>query len=122
MKLYTLGISHGATELGRECSSNLLEVNGSYYLFDCGGNVEAKMTDMQLPIREIKAVFITHMHDDHVASLSTIAKRFLIYMHKKKSVKMYLPEQNGIDAFKTWLKATHMETDESINFHAYLLN
>lgn len=42
MKLYTLGTSYGATELGRECSSNLLEVNGSYYLFDSGGNVEAK--------------------------------------------------------------------------------
>ncbi len=114
MKLYTLGTSHGATEIGRVCSGNLLEVNGAYYLFDCGGSVEAKMTNMKLPINEIKAVFITHMHEDHAGSLSAIVKRFLVYMNKEKSVELYLPEQNGMVAFQNWLRALHMEPDESI--------
>jgi len=114
MKLYTLGTSHGAAEIGRMCSGNLLEVNGAYYLFDCGGSVEGKMTNMELPISKIRAVFITHMHEDHVGSLSAIAKRFLAYMNKEKSVGLYLPEQNGIVAFQNWMRALHLEPDESI--------
>jgi len=114
MKLYTLGTSHGATEMGRACSGNLLEVNGAYYLFDCGGSVEAKMTNNRLPIENIKAVFISHMHEDHAGSLSAIAKRFLAYMNKEKSVKMYLPEQEGIAAFKNWLSALHLDLSESL--------
>ena len=42
MKLYTLGTSHGATEIGRACSANLLAVGTTYYLFDCGGNTYAQ--------------------------------------------------------------------------------
>ncbi|MBE7034984.1 MAG: MBL fold metallo-hydrolase [Ruminococcaceae bacterium] len=114
MKLFTLGTSHGATEIGRVCSGNLVEVNGAYYLFDCGGSVEAKMTNHQLPIGEIKAVFISHMHEDHAGTLSSIAKRFIVYLNREKSVKMYLPEQNGIDAFQNWLKALHLTPDEKI--------
>lgn len=111
MNLYTLGTSHGATEPGRACSANLLEVNGAYYLFDCGGNVEGKMTDLNLPIKDIKAVFISHMHEDHAGTLSAIVKRFYHYNKTDDSVVMYLPEQNGIDAFEKWVLALHTNVE-----------
>ena len=114
MKLFTLGTSHGATEIGRACSGNLIEVNGAYYLFDCGGDVEEKMTNLQLPIKDIRAVFITHMHEDHIGGLSAIVKRFLTYMKEKESVELYFPEQDGIIGFQAWMKAMHMEIKESI--------
>ena len=63
MKLYTLGTSHGATEVGRACSANLLEVGGAYYLFDCGGNTEGKMTDLSLPIEKIRAAYEEQLAD-----------------------------------------------------------
>ena len=109
MKLYTLGTSHGATEKGRACSCNLITVNGASYLFDCGGNTEGKMTDMGLDISSIRAAFISHMHEDHAGSLSAIVKRFAHYIPEKKTLKMFLPEQNGIDAFKNWLIALHAD-------------
>ena len=34
----------------------VLEVKGDYYLFDCGGDIERIMKDMDLPIGKIKAV------------------------------------------------------------------
>lgn len=118
MKLYTLGTSHGATEKGRACSGNLLEVNGKYYLLDCGANVEGKMTDMGLPIKDIKAVFISHMHEDHVGNLSAIVKRFYHYNRTDDCVTMFLPEQNGIDVFKKWIDALHIDTtDEKVSYN-----
>ena len=111
MKLYTLGTSHGATEVGRACSANLLEVENNYYLFDCGGNAEGKMTDLGLPIDKIRAVFITHMHEDHVGSLSAIVKRFYNYHPKADPITVFLPEENGIEAFRHWISALHMTND-----------
>lgn len=108
MKLYTLGTSHGATEVGRACSANLLAVGGNYYLFDCGGNTEGKMTDMGLPIDRVRATFITHMHEDHAGTLSSIAKRFSDYHPDAPALPVYLPEQTGIDAFGGWLSALHI--------------
>ena len=119
MRLYTLGTSHGATEPHRGCSGNLLEVNGIYYLFDCGGNVEGKMTDLHLPILDIRAVFISHMHEDHVGGLSAIAKRFAVYRHdNSNSVSMFLPEEQGIDVFSRWLEAIHFpKTEDAFTLH-----
>lgn len=117
MKLYTLGTSHGATEIGRACSSNLLEVNGSYYLLDCGGNTEGKMTDLGLSVDKIRAVFITHMHEDHVGTLSAVVKRFSHYHRQAPAVSIFLPEENGISALQTWLSALHMSFEGRACFH-----
>ena len=117
MKLYTLGTSHGATEVGRACSSNLITVGDALYLFDCGGNTEGKMTDMNLPIDKIRAVFITHMHEDHVGTLSAIVKRFVHYHREATPVQLYLPEEAGISAFQQWLSALHISIGERASFH-----
>ena len=113
MRLCTLGTSHGATEQGRSCSCNLLTVNGVHYLFDCGGYVEGKMTDLNMSISDIKAVFVSHMHEDHAGTLSAIVKRFCHYMSGMDvNVNIFLPEENGLAAFKNWLVALHMKTDD----------
>ncbi len=117
MKLYTLGTSHGATEVGRACSANLLSVRDSYYLFDCGGNAEGKMTDLHLPVDKIRAVFVTHMHEDHAGTLSAIAKRFCVYHREASPVTFFLPEEEGISAFGAWLSALHIKNDGRVRMH-----
>ena len=107
IKFYTLGTSHGATEPGRSCSVNLVEVDGSYYVFDCGGNIETKMKDLGMPFENLRAVFISHMHEDHAGSLSAVVKRFSHYIKEERSVKIYMPEADGIEAFRAWLAALH---------------
>lgn len=108
---YTLGTSHGAAEPGRSCSVNLLEVDGAYYIFDCGGNVETKMKDLGLPMAAVRAVFISHMHEDHVGSLSAIAKNFISYVKTGEHVGLYMPEPEGIAAFRAWMLALHEPPD-----------
>jgi len=110
MKLFTLGTSHGATEQNRACSANLIQVNGAYYLFDCGGDVECKIKNLGIPFDDIRAVFISHMHEDHVCTLSSIVKRFYHYNTTDNHVIIHMPEQQGIDAFKKWLDAMHTDT------------
>lgn len=116
MKLYTLGTSHGATEVGRACSANLITVGDTSYLFDCGGNTEVKMTDLHLPIEKIRAIFVTHMHEDHAGTLSAMAKRFAHYHRDAAPVQFYLPEKAGIAAFQQWLSALHMTIEGRMSF------
>lgn len=116
MKIHTLGTSHGATEPGRSCSANLFEINGSYYLFDCGADVEKIMTDMRLPQDKIRAVFVSHMHTDHTVSIPSVVKRFSVYM-SGRCVQIFLPEQKGIDGLKSWLGSLHFNiSDEVVKF------
>ena len=109
MKIVTLGTSHGGAEKGRACSGTLLEINGSRYLFDCGGNAESKMMDMGLPVESIRCVFLSHMHEDHVGSLSSVVKRFTGYIKTGECVKVFFPEEEGLSAFKNWLYAMHFD-------------
>jgi len=110
MKLYMLGTSPGSSQKGRTCSAILLETNGSYYLFDCGANVEEKMTDMDMTIEKMRAAFITHMHIDHAGAFFSIIKRFYHYNFLKTNLVAYLPEQIGIDSFKAMTEIFHIRT------------
>lgn len=118
MRLCTLGTSHGATEPGRSCSGNLLTVNGKHYLFDCGGDVERKAYDLGIPLDDLKAVFITHMHVDHVANLASVVKRFWFYLnHLPGKLEVFMPEEEGISAFKGWMYALHSQgMEQKTNF------
>lgn len=110
IKFHTLGTSHGAAEYGRSCSVNILEVNGRYYVFDCGGNIETKMKDLKMPMVNIKAVFISHMHEDHAGSLSAVGKHFAVYIGTDERVKILMPEKEGIEALRAWMLALHLDS------------
>lgn len=111
-KIYTLGTSHGGTEVGRSCSGNLIQCGEDFYLFDCGGDVERIMKDMNLPIGRLKAVFISHMHGDHVVNLPAIAKCFIVgYTRMDTKINIFMPDEIGLDAFKIWLKAIHLDPE-----------
>lgn len=111
MKIYTLGTSHGRAEATRSCSGTLLEIKGSYYLLDCGCDVSYKTANLKLPIERLKAVFVSHMHADHIVSLPSIMKLFTVYIKKEEAVEFFLPEQCGIDTLLEWFGAMHIEHD-----------
>jgi ribonuclease BN (tRNA processing enzyme) len=117
MKIYTLGTSHGAAEKGRACSASLIETGGNLYLIDCGGSVEAKMTDLGFNFASLRAVFVTHMHEDHVGALSAVVKRVWGYTKGEGKADVCLPEQAGIDAFLVWMNAIHASNLDRISFH-----
>lgn len=72
MKLTFIGATH---EVTGSCSA--LEVNGRYYLVDCGmeqGINVFENVDLPVPPSQIEAVFLTHAHIDHSGMLPGIYK------------------------------------------------
>ncbi len=112
MKITTLGTSHGAAERDRFCSSILIEIKDSLYLIDCGAPASALIERKGLSTKDLKAVFLTHMHEDHCGTLSAIYKKFTVY-HPDKKVIVYFPEEAGIEGFKAWVGALHMKSEQT---------
>jgi len=70
VKLITLGTIAGPVPTAdRAQTSNLLIVNGRYYLIDAGANASRRVAQAGVSVPRIASVFITHQHSDHTAGL-----------------------------------------------------
>ena len=69
-RLITLGTRGGPIPMmGRAQSSNVLIVNGAFYIVDAGEGVTRRLIRAGIPIRDIANIFITHPHSDHTGGL-----------------------------------------------------
>lgn len=69
----TLGTSGGPPlQIARAPIANALVVNGAVYFFDMGNGAQRQMVLAGLHENDLKAVFLTHHHIDHNASLGPV--------------------------------------------------
>lgn len=100
MKIRFLGTSFGAPAVGRHQQSILLEAdNGDAYLVDAGAPVLDILVNAGYDLTKIKAVFITHLHGDHMNGLHDIINLAAYYNIR---CTVWLSEQRGIDAFTVY--------------------
>src|SRR5215475_5857263 len=72
-RLITLGTTAGPPPRAhRAQSSNLLIVNGAFYVVDAGDGAARRITKVGINVRDIGTIFLTHHHDDHTAGLGTL--------------------------------------------------
>lgn len=108
MRITTLGTSHGDHTYCRFNSSTLFEVGDRYYLVDAGEPVTGLMVRAGKKIERLQAVFITHMHQDHVGGLPDLLKWIVKYPHEGQKVRVFLPEAAAFDGLGSWLSAMHV--------------
>ena len=71
--LTLLGTAGGPTPQGhRHAPANVVVVNGSAYVFDCGNGVADQLVRAGIPFSALRAVFVTHNHSDHNADLGNL--------------------------------------------------
>lgn len=89
----------GAFEVELGNSAAILTFGNANYLIDCGHSVFPRLVKLGLA-GTIDGIFVTHLHDDHVGSLSS----FILYhslVLQKGRIKIYVPT----DAFRDQLSA-----------------
>ncbi|MDP4134221.1 MAG: MBL fold metallo-hydrolase [Bacillota bacterium] len=101
MKITFLGTSHGYVEVGRHCTSTLIEAGEKCYLIDAGAPVESLMLDRGRNAIEIDTVFITHMHGDHINYLGSIIRPAVL---RRNHLNVYFPSTELMEGYKAWAK------------------
>jgi ribonuclease BN (tRNA processing enzyme) len=72
-RVITLGTAAGPPPRAhRAQSSNLLIVNGAFYVVDAGDGAARRIAKAGINVRDIGTIFLTHLHDDHMAGLGTL--------------------------------------------------
>lgn len=95
MKLTVLGCFGPYPPAGGACSGYLLEHEGSYILIDCGNGVLSKL-QYHINTDRLAAVFISHLHSDHVSDLFIMRYALQIDMAKGKRqtpLKIFTPAE-----------------------------
>lgn len=111
MKITFLGTSHGLIEKDREFSATMIEVDGSIYFIDAGASIASAMINKDKKYEDVKAVFITHAHADHMGSLYPFVNLANWY-YKNSAFSIYMPEQHIINLIKDLVVTTGCKFDE----------
>ncbi|MED5609749.1 MULTISPECIES: MBL fold metallo-hydrolase [Pseudomonas] len=69
MKVTLLGTGTPILNINRFGMSTLVEAGRHKLLFDAGRGVSMRLHQLQVPLRDIDAVLITHLHSDHFTGL-----------------------------------------------------
>src|SRR6266496_5907560 len=67
--LTLLGTGTCQIEFERRASSVLLELGGTYVLFDCGHGVVQRLLEVGVQHNQVNHVVLSHFHPDHVSDL-----------------------------------------------------
>lgn len=124
MRIFTLGTSHGVSESDRFCTSTVLETGGAYYVFDVGAPVDRLFAQNAWRMTDIRGIFLTHMHTDHVGALPFLIEdlaggSLTRYIKRREGVEelspvtVLFPETAGRESFLQWMKALHSGVDLS---------
>jgi ribonuclease Z len=69
IKVTLLGTGAPVPSIERFGPSILVEAGGQHLLFDCGRGASQRLWQMKKPLREVDALFLTHLHSDHVVGI-----------------------------------------------------
>lgn len=89
-ELTILGSNSATPAFGRNQSSQVLNVNETLYLVDCGEGTQLQMEKFSIKRNKIKYIFISHLHGDHYLGLVGL----LSSMHlngRKDEVHIFAP-------------------------------
>ncbi len=95
MNLTVLGCYGPYPPAGGACSGYLLAHENSYILLDCGNGVLSKLQYF-ININELAAVFISHLHSDHISDLLIMRYALQIDLaqgKRKNPLKIYAPSE-----------------------------
>ena len=65
-RILFLGTKGGPrVEIGRSNPANLVEINGTRVVLDCGMGVSHQLAEAKVPLTSVKYILISHHHSDH---------------------------------------------------------
>lgn len=89
-----LGSSSAKPTVGRHHSSQIVNLSEQYYLVDAGEGCQQQMFRYGINILKIRAIFISHLHGDHLFGLFPLLSTLGLY-GRKTVLTIYAPAPFG---------------------------
>ena len=122
MKIHLLGTGAGNPSPTRYNSCAVLETAGGLYMIDAGGPTMGLMRRAGLDPAQLKAVFVSHMHEDHFGGISSILKNRCKYLPAGEMFDVWLPDGSCGEVINAFINlsvgaARHYPT-EHLRYHS----
>ncbi len=82
-ELTLLGTSSSQPAFDRFPTSQVLRYHNDLYLIDCGEGTQIQLSRYKIKRNQIKTIFISHLHGDHIFGLPGVVTSFLHYSRKE---------------------------------------
>ena len=117
MDLQFLGTSAGVPTKARNVSATaVIEASGSHwYLVDCGEGTQHQLLHTSLSVRDLRAIFITHVHGDHCFGLPGLLASASM-SGRTQPLDLILPA-----ALHDWVRLSLAASDTYLSFELRLL-
>jgi ribonuclease Z len=115
LSLTVLGSSSAKPTLKRNPAAYLLKVNDDSYLFDCGEGTQLQLMRYGFNFNKIRAIFITHLHLDHIAGLTGLISTMSL-LNRLNDLAIFAPE--GLkEIIEIQFKHTETRINYQLNIH-----
>jgi ribonuclease Z len=106
LRVTFLGTSGATPTKSRSLPSVSIEREGSVFLFDCGEGTQMQMMRYGISPQKVKAIFISHLHGDHVIGLAGLLRSMALNA-RKEEISIFIPKgyEGGINALISFDKA-----------------
>jgi len=84
LHLTVLGSNAAKPTHGRFTSSQVLKQNDRLYLIDCGEGCQIRLSQYKIKRNRIEAIFISHLHGDHLFGLPGVLTSFFHFNRSSK--------------------------------------
>lgn len=102
-EVFVLGTSGMMPIPGRFLTSAMVRREGELFLFDCGEGTQVSLKMLNIRWKKISAIFISHMHADHVTGLpgilmlsSQVDRDEPLYLYGPQKLKQYVDANRKI--------------------------
>jgi len=124
--------------------STLIKYKEKKILFDCGSGVTQRLTQIEEKVADIDAIFITHMHSDHIVDLYQVfisgwhqGREFPLVIYGPLGIKKFIQQTQSMwlkeqKIRKSWEKRSNnnglawdvkeIDNSETINFEGLVIN
>lgn len=91
IRLTLLGTSGSTPTKNRGMPGAAIARDGKVYLFDCGEGTQMKMMAHRVNISRVEAIFISHIHGDHVIGIAGLI-RTMGLNNRSRPLTIYVPK------------------------------
>ncbi|MBQ7335172.1 MAG: MBL fold metallo-hydrolase [Clostridia bacterium] len=120
MKITFLGTSDGIPRPSHFCTSTMIDINGCIYLIDTGAPVIDLMLRYGKKPDQLKAIFNTHGHSDHLAGMLQLLD-LCTWAYKSTCYDIYLTELEIANAYAACVEAQERVPfpHDRLHFHIF---